>query len=181
MATDLASVWEMNAIVKTAGGILGFFPELRSLFFADDSSAPVAPSFEGSWKQPMPGCEARMRDAVPIDEIVRLAARMDALVPAPVTFLAGGIELDRDGFRAAGVGRWNAVIIRQRGCYNDERSMQVGGFKRDSGAASLAAAIAGISSTSPAPPAAEVLDIARGYARWGFHLITARARARRPA
>ncbi len=166
MADDLRSVWECNAIVKQAGEILGFFPEKRSLFYADDSSAPVAPSFEGWWREPPAWCEARMRAAVPIAEIVRLAQRMDALFPPPATFFAGGIELDGQGFHAPR-SKHSATIYRTRGKNQDERSMDIG-------VGSQTIIISQIVQT-------ELMQIAHGYARWGFHLISARARSTRKA
>jgi hypothetical protein len=154
----IESAWGLNQTVKQAGEILGFFPEARSLFFADDSSAPVAPSFDGWWKEPPPGCEARMRMTVPIQEIVRLAQRMDALFPPPATFFNGGIELDGQGFHAPR-SKHSATVYRKHGKHQDERSMEIGVFM-----------ISMETST-------ELLNIANAYARWGFHLISARARA----
>jgi uncharacterized protein (DUF1810 family) len=83
-----------------------------------------------------------------------------------VTFLGGGIELDGQGFRTPGVHAWSAKISRERGGARDERAMEIVGFSRLAGEGQR---------FIDDNLGAQVLDIARAYARWGFHAIRARA------
>lgn len=176
MADELAPDTDANRLIRKAGAILGFtIRDVSPCFESPGMTArDVFPGFEGTWVQPAGDCAALMRAEVGIDELVRLAGRMDAAFTPGATFLSGALELTPGGI--AQPARWRANVSRVRGGNRDERSMSVSALVEIRSV--VAVDFSAVAATSPiqssGPGHAAVEDIARAFARWASAMVRAR-------